>query len=69
MYTQGFFLIGLLFLSFSVLFLFAPKLIVKLSEIANKLIFTDHSTVAHRRWTGFILIVVSVVMFYLGIKL
>ena len=58
--------LGLLFLLFSLLFFFSPKLIVKISEIGNRMIFTDYSTVAHRHWSGLVLLVMSLVMFYLG---
>jgi hypothetical protein len=64
-----FIIIGLFFLSFSVLFLFAPKIIVKMSELGNKLLFTDYGTVAHRKLSGWVLLIMSLVMFYLGVKL
>lgn len=63
-----FFVLGLLFLVFSLLFFLAPKLIIRISEVGNRLIFTDHGTVAHRRWSGLVLLVMSVMMFYLGLK-
>ena len=59
-----FLIFGLLFLFFSLLFFFAPRAIVKISLITNKLIFTDHNTIAHRYWSGIILFVMSLVMFY-----
>ncbi len=59
-------LFGMLFLLFSLLFFFYPKMIVKISEIGNRMIFTDHSTVAHRYWSGLVLLIMSVLMFYLG---
>ena len=59
-------ILGLMFFVFSLLFLFYPKMIVKISEIGNKLIFTDHSTVAHRYWSGLVLLIMSLLMFYLG---
>ena len=59
-------LFGLIFLFFSLLFFFYPEMIVKISEIGNKLIFTDHSTVAHRYWSGGVLLIMSLLMFYLG---
>lgn len=59
-------ILGLLFMAFSMLFFFAPKLIVKISEIGNRLVFTDHGTVAHRYWSGLVLLVMSLIMFYLG---
>lgn len=58
--------LGFLFLSFSLLFFLAPKLIIKISEIGNRLVFTDHGTVAHRFWSGLVLLIMSLVMFYLG---
>ena len=64
-----FIIMGVLFLLFSVLFLFAPEFVIKLSEIGNKLIFTDHGSVAHRKLSGIVLLVMSLVMFYIGIRL
>ncbi len=60
---------GLLFLIFSILFFFAPEIIVKLSKIGNKMIFTDYRSVSHRKLSGIVLLIMSFVMFYLGIKL
>jgi len=60
-------ILGFLFMAFSLLFFFAPKLIIKISELGNRLVFTDHGTVAHRYWSGFVLLVMSLIMFYLGI--
>lgn len=62
-------LFGLIFLFFGLLFFFCPRMIVKISEIGNKLIFTDHSTVAHRYWSGLVLLIMSLLMFYLGFVL
>lgn len=60
---------GLFFLLFSLMFFFAPNLIVKLSQLGNKMIFTDHGSVAHRRFTGFALFLMSILMFYIGVTL
>lgn len=62
-------LLGLVFLFFSLLFFFYPRMIVRISEIGNKLIFTDHSTVAHRYWSGLVLLIMGLLMFYLGLFL
>ncbi len=59
-------ILGLLFFVFSLLFFFYPEMIVKISEIGNRLIFTDHSTVAHRYWSGLVLLIMSLLMFYVG---
>jgi len=59
-------ILGLLFFVFSLLFFFYPEMIIKISEIGNKLIFTDHSTVAHRYWSGLVLLIMSLLMFYVG---
>lgn len=64
----AFLILGLLFLSFSLLFFFAPRVIVKISEIGNKLLFTDHSTVAHRYWSGLVLLIMGAIMIYLSVK-
>ena len=60
--------IGLLFFLLSFLFFFAPGLLVKMSEIGNKMVFTDYNSLAHRKISGTILLVMSVVMFYLAVK-
>jgi len=62
----AFLILGLLFLGFSFLFFFAPRIIVKVSEIGNKLLFTDHSTVAHRYWSGLVLLIMGAIMIYLS---
>ena len=61
----GFLFLGILFLTFGFMFLFAPRLIIRLSELGNKLVYTDHGTVAHRYLTGIIMLAVSLLMFYL----
>lgn len=64
-----FIIAGIVFLIFSFLFFFAPNVIVKLSEIGNRMVFTDHGSVAHRKISGLILLVMAIVMFYLGVNL
>ncbi|MFQ5706876.1 MAG: hypothetical protein ACE5HO_05465 [bacterium] len=64
-----FIFIGAILLLFSLMYLFTPKTIVKLSEIGNKLIFTDHGTVIHSKWSGIILLIVSLIMFYIGVTI
>lgn len=64
-----FILAGVVFMGFSFLFFFAPRLIVKMSEIGNRLVFTDYRPVAHRRLSGAVLLILSLVMFYVGIQL
>jgi len=57
---------GLLFLILSMLFFFAPNVIIKMSEIGNKMVFTDYRSVAHRKISGTILLATSILMFYIG---
>jgi hypothetical protein len=64
----AFLILGLVCLGFSLLFFFAPRIIIKVSELGNKLLFTDHSTVAHRYWSGLVLLIVGVLMVYLSSK-
>ena len=61
----AFIILGMLFFFFSVLFFFFPKLIVKISEVGNRLVFTDHNTVAHRYLSGVVLLIMSLLMFYM----
>lgn len=64
----AFVILGMLFFFFSLLFLFFPKLIIKISEVGNRLVFTDHNTVAHRYMSGIVLLVVSLLMFYISLS-
>lgn len=64
-----FIIIGLLFMVFSFLFFFAPGAIIKMSEIGNRLVFTDYQPVAHRKLSGTLLLLLSLIMFYVGISL
>lgn len=64
-----FLLIGIVFLGFSAMFFFAPGLIIKMSELGNKLIFTDYSPVAHRKVSAVVLLLMSIIMFYLVIRM
>ncbi|MFQ5674497.1 MAG: hypothetical protein ACE5G1_01260 [bacterium] len=54
---------------FSLLFFFAPGIIVKMSQIGNRLVFTDYRPVEHRKLSGVILLAISLVMFYIGVTL
>ncbi len=64
-----FILAGLMFMGFSFLFFFAPGLIVKMSKIGNKLLFTDYGSVAHPKFSGAVLFIMSLVMLYMGVQL
>ena len=64
-----FILAGLMFMGFSFLFFFAPGLIVKMSKIGNKLVFTDYGSVAHPKLSGAVLLIMSLVMLYIGLQL
>lgn len=66
---QLFVFLGLVLLFFSLLFFFAPRVIVKLSELGNRLVFTDHNYLAHNKLSGTVLLIMSLVMFYLGIQI
>ncbi len=61
--------VAVLFFVLGLLFFLAPAVIVKLSEMGNRLVFTDHGSVAHRWISGSILLAMSAVMLYLGLKL
>ncbi len=63
----AFVILGILFFFFSALFFFFPKLIIKISEVGNRLVFTDHNTVAHRYISGVVLLIMSLLMFYINL--
>ncbi len=60
---------GVLFFLLSALFFFAPRILVKMSEIGNKLMFTDHNSLTYRKISGAVLLGMSAIMFYLALKL
>jgi len=64
-----FWFFGVFFIIFSILFLFAPHWIITISEWGNRLIFTDHDAVIHRKFVGIFLGVLSLVMFILAVKM
>ncbi|GBD93811.1 hypothetical protein BMS3Abin05_01406 [bacterium BMS3Abin05] len=63
-----FWFFGFFFIVFSFLFLFAPHLVIIISEWGNRLILTDHDAVLHRKWVGIFLGILSVVMFILALS-
>lgn len=64
-----FILLGLLFVVFGLLFIFAPYAVVKISEVCNRMVFTDAKTLAHKNWSGAILLIAGILMFYLGFRI
>ncbi len=63
-----FLFLGVFFLAFGLIFLFAPKWIILLSQWGNRLVFTDHDAVAHRKFVGSALFVLGLIMFYRAIS-
>jgi len=64
-----FIFLGVFFVVFSILFLFAPHWIIIISEWGNRLILTDHDAVIHRKFVGIFLGALSIVMFVLALKI
>ncbi len=62
------YMLGLLSLTFSILFLFFPEVLLKLSEWGNRLVFTDHSAVLHRKVVGTVLFIAGLFMFFISWK-
>ena len=52
-----------------VLFLFAPKALIYLSEMSNKIFMTDEVAIRFRKWVGVVLILVSILMFVIAVML
>jgi len=61
-----FYLISFSFFVFSILFLFFPDVLIKLSEWGNKLILTDHKAVIHRKVVGIMLFSLSVIVLFVS---
>ena len=59
-----FLFLGVFFLAFGCIFLFAPQWIILLSQWGNRLVFTDHDAVVHRKFVGTALLVLGLFMFY-----
>ncbi len=62
-------LIAVIALIFGLLFLFSPQALKKMNKKASQVISkTDESFLKNRIAVGVILIVASIIMFYLGLK-
>ncbi len=59
-----FIFLGIFFLIFGLIFLFVPHWIILLSQWGNRLVFTDHDAVAHRKFVGTALLILGAIMFY-----
>ena len=51
------------------LFLFAPKALIYLSEMSNKIFMTDEVAIRFRKWVGVVLILASILMFVIAVML
>ena len=49
------------------MFVFAPRVLIYLSEISNKIFMTDDVAIKFRRVVGIVLMVVSVLMFVVAV--
>ena len=52
-----------------ILFLFAPRLLSKLNNAGNRILFTDEGAFIYRRLCGIILLGAAIFLFWTGIKL
>lgn len=50
------------------IFIINPKLLIKASEVSNKVIFSEEHLIHYPRFLGFILFIVSIVLMYISIK-
>ncbi|MFC1671878.1 hypothetical protein ACFL01_01955 [Planctomycetota bacterium] len=64
-----FVIIGVIAAVFGVLFIFAPGILIYLSEISNKIFMTDEVAIKFRMWVGVALLLVSVLMFVVAVYL
>ncbi len=60
-------LCGALTISCGMLLLISPKTLVKLGEIANHIFMVDNFPIRHHVLTGIMLVVVSVLLFLIGL--
>jgi hypothetical protein len=51
---------------FGILFLFAPKALIYLSELSNRIFMTDEVAIRFRTWVGIVLLFASVLMFFVA---
>ena len=56
-------------LTFGLLFLFAPRALIRLSEWGNKPLFTDHGTIVHRKGVGIFLVVVALFLLATALRI
>jgi len=73
-YEQGatvlfyvFMILGIISIILGLIFIFKPLLLVKLSEVGNRVVFSERVVYSNPRFFGIILIVLSAFIFYLYI--
>ena len=62
-----FLILGIIAGGFGFLFIFAPRVLIYLSELSNKIFMTDEVAIRFRILVGIALFVVSILMFVIAI--
>ena len=62
-------ILGCILFFLGISFIFAPRLLSKLNNFGNRILFTDERAFIYRRFCGIILLAVAVFLFWTGVKL
>lgn len=58
----AFLLIGFISIVIGLIFIINPKLLIKASEVGNKIIFSDECLIHYPRFLGFVLFIISIII-------
>ena len=58
----AFLLTGFISIVIGLIFIINPKLLIKASEVGNKIIFSDEHLIHYPRFLGFVLFIISIII-------
>ena len=63
-----FLIIGMLSIFIGIIFFVKPEILIKFSEIGNKIIITDEQILCYPRCLGIVLLAISIYILYISVK-
>ena len=63
----AFLLTGFISIVIGLIFIINPKLLIKASEVGNKIIFSDEHLIHYPRFLGFVLFIISIIILSVSI--
>jgi len=63
-----FLILGSISIIFGFIFIFKPEILIKLSEVGNRVVFSEKAVYANPRFFGIVLVIIATAIFYLDFK-